>query len=68
MMDEIDDATQELFYGEWKNDKRNGQVWVSGQNLEVKLGLRHQTNISAPLTTRGTNRIDPSDPDHFYSA
>ena len=29
MMDEIDDATQELFYGEWKNDKRNGQVWVS---------------------------------------
>lgn len=24
MMDEIDDATQELFYGEWKNDKRNG--------------------------------------------
>ena len=27
MMDEIDDATQELFYGEWKNDKRNGEVW-----------------------------------------
>ena len=23
-MDDIDDATQELFYGEWKNDKRNG--------------------------------------------
>lgn len=25
-MDDIDDATQELFYGEWKNDKRNGKV------------------------------------------
>ena len=23
-MDDIDENTQELFYGEWKNDKRNG--------------------------------------------
>ena len=45
MMDEIDDATQELFYGEWKNDKRNGQVWGFHPKLgwgeirvEVKLG------------------------------
>jgi len=24
-MDDIDENTQELFYGEWKNDKRNGK-------------------------------------------
>ena len=58
MMDEIDDATQELFYGEWKNDKRNGKVWGFGFHPELGWGeIKEGVILGRGKTRSGEIRV-----------
>lgn len=56
MMDEIDDATQEMFYGEWKNDKRNGKVWGFGLHPKLVRGEKEVVKLSRVKHGRGETR------------